>query len=59
MSGEISDVSQFCYLELYMWVMFHDKTASFPDDMLKQVHFLELSRGVGPVMITKLLTQNG
>ena len=35
MSGDTSDISQFCKLEWFEWVMFQDETAPFPDDVLK------------------------
>ena len=40
MSGKTSGISKFSKLEWFEWVMFHDKTAPFPDDMLKFVHYL-------------------
>ena len=35
MSGETSDISQFCELEQCEWVMVQDETAPYPYDMLK------------------------
>ena len=58
MSGETSDISQFCKLEWFKWVMFQDKTAPLPDDMLKLSHYLDPSIDVGPAMTTKILTEN-
>ena len=35
MSCKASDISQFCKLEWFEWVLFRDETDLFPDDMLK------------------------
>ena len=59
MSGEKSDISQFCELEWFKWVMFHDETAPFPDDVLKLGPCLGSSIDVGPAMTAKNLTENG
>ena len=59
MSGETSDISKFCELEWFEWVMFRDETAPFPDDMLKLGRYLGPSIDVGPAMTTKILTENG
>ena len=40
MSGETLDISQFWELEWFEWLMFHDKTAPFPDDMIKLGYYL-------------------
>ena len=40
MSGETSDISQFCELAWFEWVMFCNATALFLDDVLKLGHFL-------------------
>ena len=59
MSGETSDISQFCELEWFELVMFCDKTAPLPDIMLKLGHYLGPSIDVGPAMTTKILMENG
>ena len=59
MSGETSDISQFCKLEWFKWVMFHDETTPFPDDVLKLGCYLGPSIDVGPAMTAKILTENG
>ena len=59
MSEETSNISQFCKLELFEWVMFQDESAPFPDDMLKLGYYLELSIDVGPAMTAKIPTENG
>ena len=57
MSGETSDNSQFCELERFKWVIFHDETAPLPDDVLK--YYLGLSIDVGQAMTAKILMENG
>ena len=59
MSVETSDISQFCKLEWFKWVMFQDETALFSDDMLKFSHYLGLSTNIGSAMTTKIFTENG
>ena len=59
MSGKISDISEFCKLEWFEWVMFCDETTLFPDNLLKIGHYLGPSINLGPAMTTKILTQNG
>ena len=59
MSGETSDISQFCELEWFERVLFQDETAPFPDDVLKLDHYLGPSIDVGPAMTMKILTENG
>ena len=34
MSDETSDISQFCELERYEWIMFRDSTLSFTEDKM-------------------------
>ena len=58
MSGKTLDISQFCELDWFQWVMFQDKTAALHDDVLRLGCYLEPSIDVGPVMTTKMLTEN-
>ena len=58
MSGEASDISQFCELEWFKWVMFQDQNAPFPDEVLKLGHCLGPNINVGPAMTVTILTQN-
>ena len=51
MSCETSDISQFCKLEWFEWVM--------SNDVLKLGHYLGPSINAGPVMTANTLTQNG
>ena len=59
MSGKMSDISQFCKLEWFEWVMFRNETVLFPDDVLKLGHYLGPSINIGPAMMVKILTENG
>ena len=59
MLGETSDISQFCKLECFMWVIIHDETAQFPDDVLKLCHYLGPSIDLGPAMTVKVVMENG
>ena len=54
-SGETSNVCQFYRLEWFEWVMFHDETDIFPDDMLKLGHHLGISIDVGLVWLQGFL----
>ena len=58
MSGEMSDISHFCKLELFKWVMFQDETAPFPYDVLKLSCYLGPSLDKGPAMTAKILTED-
>ena len=58
MSGETSDIIQFCVLDWFELIMFHDETAPFPDDVLKLGHYLGPSIDVGPAMTAKILMEN-
>ena len=55
-SGETSDINQFCKLEQFEWVTFHDETILFLNDILKLGHYLGPSIDVSPAMIVKILT---
>ena len=58
-SGGTSDISKFCELEWFKWVMFQDETAPFPDDVMTLGHYLGPSADISPAMTTKILTENG
>ena len=59
MSGETSDISQFCEFEWYEWVYFRDQTVSYPEDKLVLGRYLGPSIDVGPVLTAKILKDNG
>ena len=58
-SGETSDISPFCELEWYEWVMFRDSAVSFPEEKMVLGRYLGPSADVGPAMTAKLLKSNG
>ena len=47
MSDEISDITQFCELDWFKWVTFHDELAPFLDNVLKLGNFLGPTIDVG------------
>ena len=59
MSGETSDISQFCEFELYDWIMFRDSAALFPEDKMVLGRYLEPSIDIGPAMTVKIMNSNG
>ena len=59
MSGETSDISQFCEFEWYEWVKFRDSAVQFPEDSLVLGRYLGPSIDVGPALTAKILKQNG
>ena len=59
MSGETSDISQFCELEWYEWVKFRDTAMQFPEDDLVLGRYLGPSIDVGPALTAKILKSNG
>ena len=59
MSGETLDISQFCKLEWFKWVMLWDEIALLPIYVLKLGCYLGSSIDVGPAMTAKILTENG
>eukprot|EP00804_Cyclotella_cryptica_P016777 CCRYP_002064-RA/>CCRYP_002064-RA protein AED:0.32 eAED:0.33 QI:0/0/0/1/1/1/2/0/448 len=59
MSGETSDISQFCEFEWYEWVKFRDSAVQFPEDSLVLGRYLCPSSDVGPALTAKTVKQNG
>eukprot|EP00804_Cyclotella_cryptica_P017277 CCRYP_016828-RA/>CCRYP_016828-RA protein AED:0.02 eAED:0.02 QI:0/0/0/1/0/0.5/2/0/461 len=59
MSGETSDLSQFCEFEWYEWVKFRDSAVRSPEDSLVLGRYLGPSIDVGPALTGKILKQNG
>ena len=56
-SGETSDISQFCKLEWFKWIIFSDETAPFSYDVLKLGHYPG-PINVDPDITTAILIQN-
>ncbi len=59
MSGETADISQFCELAWYDWIMNHPGTIDYPDEPLHLGRYLSPAIDVGPAMTAKILQQNG
>jgi hypothetical protein len=59
MSGETSDISQFCEFAFYDWIMFRDQPVAFPDDNPVLGCYLGPAIDVGPALTTKILKANG
>ena len=58
-SGETSDISQFCELEWYEWILFRDLAISFPEDKMVLGRYLGPSIDIGPDMTVDILKSNG
>ena len=58
-SGETSDISQFCEFAFYDWIMFRDQPVAFPDDNPVLGHYLGIAINVGPALTAKILKANG
>lgn len=59
MSGQTSDISQFCEFGFYDWTMWFDEKAKFPDGAWTLGRYLGPSIDVGPAMTSKILTKKG
>ena len=59
LSGDTADISQFCELSFYEWVMFRDEPVAFPDENPVLGRFLGIAIDVGPAMTAKILKING
>ena len=55
MSGETSDISQFCELERYKLIMFRYSAESFPEDKMVLGRYLGPSIDVGPAMTVNIM----
>ncbi len=59
MSGETADISQFCELALYNWIMYRPGTIDYPDEPLRLWKYLGPAIDVGLAMTAKILQHNG
>ncbi len=59
MSGETADISQFCELAWYNWVMYRPGTIDYPNEPLRLGTYLGPAINVGPGMTAKILQHNG
>jgi len=55
MTGETSDISQFCEFAFYDWIMFCDQPVAFPDDNPVLGRYLGPAIDVGPALTAKIL----
>ena len=58
-SGETADISQFCELSFYEWIVFRDEPVSFPNQNPVLGRFLGIAIDCGPAMTAKILKSNG
>ncbi len=61
MSGETPDISQFCELSFYEWVMVRDEgeNVAYPNENPILGRYLGVATDVGPAMTAKILKSNG
>ena len=59
MSGKMSDISQFSEFEWFIWVMFQDKTAAYPNDQFRLSRNLGPSIDISPALMAKIIKENG
>ena len=59
MSGETSDISQFCEFAFYDWIMFRDQPVAFSDDNPVLGRYLGPVIDAGPTLTAKILKANG
>ncbi len=61
MSGKTADISAYCELSFYEWIMFREesKTVAFPDKNPTLGRYLGVAIDVGPAMTAKTLKANG
>ncbi len=54
-TGERADISQFCKLAWYDWIMYHPGTIEYPHEPLRLGRYLGPAIDVGPAMTAKIL----
>ncbi len=59
MSGETADISQFCELAWYDWVMYLPGTIDYPNEPLRLGKYLGPAIDVGPAITAKILQHKG
>ncbi len=55
----MADISQFCELAWYNWIMYCLITIDYPDEPLRLGKYLGPAIDVGPATTAKILQQNG
>ncbi len=59
MSGATANISQFCELAWYDWVVYRPGTVDYPNEPLHLGKYLGPAIDVGSVMTAKILQHNG
>ncbi len=59
MPRETTDISQFCELAWYNWIMYCPGTIDYPDEPLRLRKYLGPAINVGPAMTAKIFQHNG
>ncbi len=59
MSRETAEISQFCELAWYNWIMCCPRTVDYPNEPLHLGKYLGPSVDMGPAMTAKILQHNG
>ena len=59
MTGETADISRFCELAWYNWIMYCPGTIDYPNEPLHLGKYLGPAIKVGPAMTTKIFQHNG
>jgi hypothetical protein len=58
-SDVTADISSFCKFSFWDWVKFQDKAVTFSDDKLVLGKYFGPSIDVGPVMMQRVMKDNG
>ncbi len=59
MPWETEEISQFCELAWYDWIIYRLGTIDYPDEPLRLGKYLGPAIDVGPTMTAEILQQNG
>ena len=59
MTGETADISQFCELSWYTWIMYRPGAIDYPEESLRLGKYLGPAIDVGPAMTAKIMQSNG
>ena len=54
----MSNISQFCALEWFEWVMFQDEMAPYPNNHFRLGRYLGPSIDIGPALMAKIMKEN-
>ena len=59
MSGNTSNIHQFCEIQWFKWVMFQDETVLYPNDHFRLGRYLGLSIDIFPPLMAEIIKENG